>query len=439
MRIDHLIIKNFKGFKENEFLFHPEFNLIVGDNGTGKTSLLDALSIAVGSWFLGFGDCDTRPIRSHEVRLMRFDVRHPEGNEHSRSDTRWERQYPCSAEASGKVLGKSLSWLRSRNTMAGKTTSGKAKRIRELAKITDDMIRSGGEVCLPVIAYYGTGRLWNVPREQAQVRDEKKITQKGSLSRLAGYQYSLDPHLSPAKLVRWIAHQYWIAFQQNGQPSPLFQAVQSAVIGCTEGAENLYFDAALGEVVVEMSGQGAQTFNNLSDGQRCMLAMVGDIAQKAAILNPHLGSRVLREIPGIVLIDELDLHLHPIWQRRVIDDLRRTFPKIQFFATTHSPQLIGQIKLGEIIHLDAEPNQRPGQSYGMDSNWILRHIMGSEDRDPAISDRLDRIFEDIEESEFAQAEEAIKTLRSEIGEHPDLVEAEALISRYTRFDNDEEV
>ncbi len=439
MRIDHLIVRNFKGFEQSEFLFHPEFNLIVGDNGTGKTSLLDALSVALGSWFLGFGDYDTRSIRSHEVRLMRFDVSRSEENDQSRFDTCWEYQYPCSVEASGKVLGKSLSWLRSRNTMAGSTTSGKAKGIRELAKITDDMIRSGGEVCLPVIAYYGTGRLWNVPREQAQVRDEKKITQKGSLSRLAGYQYSLNPHLSPARLVRWIAHQYWVAFQQNGQPSPLFKAVQNAVTGCIEGAENLYFDAALGEVVVDMSGQGAQTFNNLSDGQRCMLAMVGDIAQKAAILNPRLGSRALRETPGVVLIDELDLHLHPRWQRRVIDDLGRTFPKIQFFATTHSPRLIGQAKAEEIILLDEGENRHPSQSYGMDSNWILRHIMGSEDRDPLISDRLDGIFEDIEESEFAQAGEAIKTLRSEIGEHPDLVEAEALISHYTRFDNYDEV
>ncbi len=436
MRIDHLIVKNFKGFKESEFLFHPEFNLIAGDNGTGKTSLLDALSIALGSWFCGFRDYDTRPIRSHEVRLMHFDVKQAG---QSRSEARWEHQYPCSVKVTGEVQGKTLSWLRTRKSLTGSATHKEAGELRELTEKADTVIRSGGDILLPVIAYYGTGRLWNVPREQAQVRDEKKITQKGSLSRLAGYQYSLDPHLSPAELVRWIAHQYWVAFQQNGQPSPLFKAVQDAVTGCTEGAENLYFDAALGEIVIEMSGQGAQTFNNLSDGQCCMLAMVGDIAQKAAILNPRLGSRVLRETPGVVLIDELDLHLHPRWQRRVIDDLRRTFPKIQFFATTHSPQLIGQIKSREIIHLDAEPNQYPGQSYGMDSNWILRHIMGSEDRDPVISDRLDRIFEDIEESDFVQAEEAIKTLRSEIGEHPDLVEAEALISRYTRFDNDEEV
>lgn len=147
---------------------------------------------------------------------------------------------------------------------------------------------------------------------------------------------------------------------------------------------------------------------------------------------------VLEATPGIVLIDELDLHLHPKWQRRIIGDLRRTFPQIQFICTTHSPQLIGQCKPEEIILLDTPEEPHPGQSYGMDSNWILRHIQDSDDRDPAIEAKLSSIFEAIEEAEFEQAESEIVKLRAEIGEHPDLVEAEALINRYTRFSDDEE-
>lgn len=181
-----------------------------------------------------------------------------------------------------------------------------------------------------------------------------------------------------------------------------------------------------------MREHGAQPFFNLSDGQRCMLAMVGDIAQKAAKLNPQFGNQVLFETPGVVLIDELDLHLHPRWQRQVISDLRRTFPKIQFICTTHSPQLIGQVKSEEIILLDTQQGGHPGQSFGMDSNWVLRHIMGSVDRDPQVAESLDEVFEYIEESQFENAERKITELRRNIGEHPDLVEAEALISRYTR-------
>ncbi len=355
MHINHLIINNFKGFEHNEFFFHPQFNLIVGANGTGKTSLLDALSVALGSWFLGFKGYDTRNIRPYEVLLKRFDLKDVKKSDYGHSDSHWEHQYPCSVEASGDVQGKELSWLRTRNTEKGRTTHTDAANIKQVAGKMDKMVRSGGDAVLPLIAYYGTGRLWNEPREQAQVKDEKNIARKETLSRLSAYRNCIDPRLSVSELTRWIVRQSWIAYQKGGQSS-LFKAVLDAIVDCVEGAHNLYFDADLGEVIVNMNELGNQLFNNLSDGQRCMLAMVGDIAQKAATLNLHMGSEVLKKTPGVVLIDELDLHLHPKWQRSVIDDLRSTFPGIQFFATTHSPFLIQALRSGEeLIMLDGQP------------------------------------------------------------------------------------
>lgn len=339
MRIDRLIVKNFKGFKHREFQFHPQFNLIAGVNGTGKTSLLDALSIAVGSWFLGFSGCDTRHIRQSEVTLSHF------------GEKGWESQHPCTVEATGEVVAETLSWSRSLKTPGGRTTYGEARNIKDIATQIHDSVRSGGDDSLPLISYYGTGRLWNVPREQAQVKNEQKIARKEKMSRLEGYRNSVDPRLSVAELVHWIARQSWITFQKGGQTKPLFDTVQKAIISCIDGATYLGFDADIGEIIAEIAGQDKQPFNNLSDGQRCMLAMVGDIAEKAATLNPHLGSKVLEGTPGIVFIDELDLHLHPKWQRRVIEDLRRTFPKIQFFATTHSPFLIQSLRSGEELVL----------------------------------------------------------------------------------------
>jgi predicted ATP-binding protein involved in virulence len=156
--------------------------------------------------------------------------------------------------------------------------------------------------------------------------------------------------VSIAELTRWIAGQSWIAYQQ-GSPTLAYAAVRAAILGCIEDGEDLYFDPGRGEVIVKIASQGAQPFNNLSDGQRTMLALVGDLAQRAFTLNPGLEDRALTETPGVVLIDELDLHLHPIWQRRVIEDLRRTFPKMQFFATTHSPFLIQSLRSGEELTL----------------------------------------------------------------------------------------
>lgn len=354
MKIDRLLLKNFKGFESKEFTFHPEFNLIVGMNGTGKTSALDALSVAVGSWFLGIRGADTRHIRSSEVLLNDFE--HEEIDEEGRHfSVQWERVYPCEVTAHGSVQECSLSWSRTLNAPGGRTTYGNATNIKQLATLADHAIRKGLDILLPLVSYYGTGRLWQEPREAYTVSDPMKVASKEEQSRLAGYSNSVDPRLSVGQLTRWIARQSWIAYQQKNRIPPVFTVVKEALVACVEDARNLYFDAALGEVVVEFAG-GTQPFSNLSDGQRCMLAMVGDIAHKAAKLNPQLGSRVLQETTGVVLIDELDLHLHPRWQRRVIEDLRRTFPKVQFICTTHSPFLIQSLRSGEeLIMLDGQP------------------------------------------------------------------------------------
>jgi predicted ATP-binding protein involved in virulence len=355
MRIDRLIVRNFKGFSEREFSFHPEFNLIVGINGTGKTTALDALAVAVGSWFLGVRGADSRHIRPNEVTLCAFEREDIDDSGQRHFGVQWEQLYPCEVSAHGQVLGQDISWKRALNSPTGRTTYGEAADIRKLAKDADATIRKGQGILLPLISYYGTGRLWLEPREAFQVSDPQKVASKKEQSRLAGYWNSVDPRLSVSQLTRWIALQSWITYQQQNREAPLFKSVRQAIVNCVEGARDLYFDAATGEVVVDFD-TGTQPFSNLSDGQRSMLAMVGDVAQKAAKLNPHLGATVLEETPGVVLIDELDLHLHPRWQRRMIEDLRRTFPKIQFICTTHSPFLIQSLRSGEeLIMLDGQP------------------------------------------------------------------------------------
>jgi predicted ATP-binding protein involved in virulence len=352
MRIDHLVMGNFKGFERRELSFHPEFNLIVGENGTGKTSVLEALSVAVGSWFLGLRGYDTRHIRMEDVRMTLV------GPEPMES---WERQFPCTVEAHGLIGSTSLRWERSLNHPQGRTTHGGAREVKLLATDADEAVRAGRSLLLPLIANYGTGRLWNVPREQARVEKADRIKGKASLSRLDAYRNSVDPRLSVADLVEWVARESWRAFQQVGGYSPAFRVARAALIRNVEGAEDVYFDAQYGEVIVRFADGYSQPFNNLSDGQRCMLALVGDLARKAATLNPHLGEEAITKTPGVVLIDELDLHLHPKWQRRVIEDLRTTFPSLQFICTTHSPFLIQSLRSGEeLVMLEGQPTAQLG-------------------------------------------------------------------------------
>lgn len=347
MRVDLLKILNFKGFARRELTLHPEFNLVVGENGIGKTSVLEALSVAVGSWFLGLRGYDTRHIRPDDVRLAGFDTV---------DGVRWEHQFPCTVEATGVVRERALTWKRTLSSVDGRTTYVDAREVKQLGSEADRAVREGAEITLPLISYYSTGRLWNVPREQARVKDSERIKSRAALSRLEAYRNSVDPRLSVSDLVEWIARESWRAFQKKGELSPTFLVAREALVRAVMNAQDIYFDAEYGEVIVRFGDGSRQPFNNLSDGQRCMLALVGDLARKAASLNPHLGRRALTETPGVVLIDELDLHLHPSWQRRVIEDLRTTFPALQFVCTTHSPFLIQSLRSGEeLVMLDGQP------------------------------------------------------------------------------------
>lgn len=417
MRIDRLLLKNFKGFESKEFSFHPEFNLIVGRNGSGKTSALDALSIAVGSWLLGIRGAETRPIRANEVRLADYEHEELDENGQKHVSVQWERFYPCEITAHGLVQERQISWIRALNAPNGRTTYVNASNIKQLAGKADQAVRQGHDAMLPLVSYYGTGRLWQEPRESFTVADPMKVASKDEQSRLSGYWNSVDPRLSVSQLTRWIARQSWIAYQQQNRFSPVFNAVKEALISCVEDARDLYFDASLGEVVVAFS-KDTQPFSNLSDGQRCMLAMVGDIAQKAAKLNPQLGGKVLKETQGVVLVDELDLHIHPRWQRSLIEDLRRAFPKIQFICTTHSPFLIQSLRSGEeLVMLDGQPTAELGNLSIEDIASAIQQVPDTQvsERYAAMTDAAKNYLEMLEQAAIAP-EEKLAAFKSQLAD-----------------------
>jgi predicted ATP-binding protein involved in virulence len=119
----------------------------------------------------------------------------------------------------------------------------------------------------------------------------------------------------------------------------------------------------------------------LSDGIRSVLAMVGDIAYRCIKLNPHLGLNAAKETQGVIMIDEVDMHLHPAWQQTVLVDLIKAFPKIQFIVTTHSPQVISTVPSHQIRILD-ESNVYSAEAgtQGAEASRILRDVFGVESR-----------------------------------------------------------
>lgn len=424
MHIHYLRLKNFKCFRDRDFRFRPGFNLIVGANATGKTTLLDGLAVASGSWLLGLSQfspyCRARSIHPDEVRLQAI-----EGKRDRR--IRYERHFPVMVGAEGTLPGTGqIYWERTLDGANGRTTGRGAYDIKKIGQYLGKVISIGAEPTLPLISYYGTGRVWQQPRD-LKARREKSVG-KAALSVFRGYQNSHDPRASAADLFRWIQTQQFIALEDDRTPVEL-EVVKKAVLNCIEGGERIYFSVKMADLIVEIKGHGRQPYNNLSDGYRNMIAMVGDIAFKAVTLNPHLGAKAAIETPGVVLIDELDLHLHPRWQRRVIDNLRASFPKIQFICTTHSPFLIQSARAGEVISLDGEIG--PEDHVGAGLEEVVETVQGVENPRQSLAakelgDATERYLELLrkngrtDKAALAQAEKAFREAQSQYTAEPGL-------------------
>ncbi len=369
MRIDLLKLKNFRRFAEAEHPFarrigapagNGSFHVIIGSNGSGKTTILEALAVAAGGWFQGVRGDDVRHLRKEDVRVKL----NRQGQE-----VREERQYPTRVEATGSAAGEGVRWAREFKGDGKRTNTKETRALQEIAHRRGLRVMDGYDLELPLISYYGTGRLWQEPRTREEKRLIKRQGGKGIgeikkkelpnysarfASRLAGYRYSVDPRCSPSDLIDWL-HYEALAAAQSGEESEQAKIVKVAISRSFEGCEAVEFNLRYGKLLLDVKGRGLQSFSLLSDGQRNLVAMIGDIAWKAAQLNPHLGPHVLKMTPGIVLIDELDLHLHPEWQRQVIETLRELFPQIQFITTTHSPFVVQAAREGEVLILEGQP------------------------------------------------------------------------------------
>jgi predicted ATP-binding protein involved in virulence len=167
----------------------------------------------------------------------------------------------------------------------------------------------------------------------------------------------------------------------------------------------------------------------LYDGERNMLALVGDIARRLSVLNSIDLDR-LNEGAGVVLIDEVDLHLHPRWQREIVAKLVATFPNCQFIVSTHSSQVLGELKPESVVLLrDGRLLGHPQASYGLTSGQVLEEIMDASSRTSEVKAQLDSIFENLERGALPEARQMIAALKQNAPSVPELAGAEALLKR----------
>jgi predicted ATP-binding protein involved in virulence len=421
MRIDHLHLQDFRGFASFDLELHPEITLLVGRNGSGKTGILRGLAVALGAWFGGMSNAEVRgydrTIKKWDARLTRVE---------SGGLPTLEASYPVRVRAEGMVAGRRISWFRELGHPGGRTTHGGAKQIRELASSVESRLAEAHDpVALPVISYHAAGRLW------VQKRDKHK-DRLGS--RLDGYSAALEVASDPKLFEAWMEWRESDRIQRIARASdagqsvadvgsPHLEAVQEAARTCLEGARRFYYSANYRELRVEFDDGSELPFDRLSDGQRSLVAMAADIAWRCAQLNPFHGREAAHRTEGVVLIDEIELHLHPAWQRRVLDDLRCAFPRIQFVATTHSPQVIGAARREWIRLLVPGASQAfpVGHVEGRDTNAILSEVMGVLPRLERTQQEIDEIERAIADGELEKARQALERLREPLGDSDEAI------------------
>ncbi len=434
MRIDRLELRNFKKFAALTLDLHPQFTLLIGENGSGKTSVLDALAVALGVWLVRPPDStlmnSRRPIYPSEIRL--------ESREHGDRELFTEASGGVSIKATGQIEDRdNVTWERRFDEGKKSGTERGAKDAAAVVESAYQRASTDEAVLLPIIAYYGAGRAWLPHRERYKTRSAPN----GPARRWAAFYDCLNERIRIADLNDWFRREAIAAVNRGGRFRPGFEVVRLAVLRCVPGADRMWFDGERSEIVLSVGGR-AQPFSNLSAGQRMMLALVADIAIKAVTQNNYLVPAetpahsneplpdVLAQTPGVVLIDELDVHLHPRWQRRVATDLKTTFPKIQIVCTTHSPQIIGEVALEEIRLLDdAALACAPAQSYGLDSNAILEDVMGAESRSQAVEKAIEAVEDALEQGDLTTAREELERLKGLLhGDTRDTARLEATIN-----------
>lgn len=421
MRVDEIRLINFRAFERFTLHLEPRLTVLVGRNGTGKTTVLEGLAVALGAWLSCFkAGRDDRVIPRSAARF----VTTMHGGVPSTATC-----YPVRVEAIGETPLGRMTWARELRGADGRTTTefikdGQPDRdaIRDVPRAIQTAIwLPDVDIELPVLAYYGTGRLWHHKRDRSPEK-------AGLKNRLQGYRAALDAASDQKGFEAWMAWREEDRVQrlaraaEEGRPltevrSPELEAVSAAACACLEGARRIYYSANHQELRVDFTDGSSLPFGALSDGQRNLIAVAADIAWRATQLNPHLGAEAPTRATGVVLIDEVDLHLHPAWQWRVLDDLLRAFPGLQFVVTTHSPQVMSSAPRGAVRLLDPDHQvHRVERIAGKDTNTILEDILGAPSRQREIQEKLDELARRIDDGRLEEARALLAELSSLLGE-----------------------
>lgn len=442
MKVKRLKMQSFRGIGDLTLDFDETSpTAVIGINGVGKSSILDCLAILLSQIIreIAYGE----PIKINMLFMSNFSSRSKNRNEYEKSipgepDIK-ERFFSEDDIANGhqETHNEIKIFLQSRQVTWFLTTSSKErsrepnKENAELDAVAQDIHnqwKANPKFNLPLAVYY--------PVQRSVLGIDLQITETHLFQQIDAYDQALNGvQIGFHRFFQWFRSLEDLENEER-RDNPEFknqqiEAVRQSIYSLIPGFSNLRVRRSPLRMTLQKQAEEL-IVNQLSDGEKCLLAMVGDLARRLAIANPSLPDPL--QGSGVVLIDEIELHLHPKWQREIIPALTRTFPNCQFIVTTHSPQVISQVKPEGIYILEKTDEgvvaKRPESSFGRDSNRILEDLMGVPARPQEIKDRLHELFRLIDEGNLDGARQLSQEISDIIGQdEPELVKASVSIRR----------
>jgi len=411
MRVTRLKLANVRAIKEAEFHFQPGVNVIVGVNGVGKTSVLDALGVCLSEIVVHTNQLRLRPdsFTAKDIRIGSNALTLECGGALGKSEHTYLVHQPRST------------------SVARKKGEGKP---REQVHETPERSEFIGDPPSPATGKEKEGRPLVILFSTTRAVPSDKLPTKGRSSGGIAAAYAeawSSRELRIAEFADWMRVQQALK-DENPSAKKVLAAFERAVKRFLDGYSKLRVeDTDNGYELVINRGKTTIPVRQLSDGERGTLALVLDITRRLAQANPEMGDPAKRA-EAVVLIDEIDLHLHPKWQRRIVDNLTTVFPKCQFIATTHSPQVIGEVEHGRIqIMADGEVHS-PSHSFGVDSSRVLEEVMDARPRARVVDQLLDELSQTMNNRRYTKAKRQIAKLAEQLGENdPEVTRARTLL------------
>jgi predicted ATP-binding protein involved in virulence len=431
MRIKELQLKSFRGFKELTLKFSSNLAVLIGVNGSGKSTILDSISII-------FAELLSEIIRLiNQDRNMISTIQSAQILEYPSleySDLNHQSTEITDIEISLDIeLNDPLCKRYHIKPLLQLDDSGLPYEGRKIADEFEDFInrnvRSNGNI--PIFIHYKNNwGIYNISIESPEHR--LRISQQ-----YAAFDgcFAIE-HNNFKSFFQWFRNQEDLENEKWRDGDRMYEdkqlsAVKNAIYILLDNFTDLRVEREFLEMTVKKDGKKL-VINQLSDGEKSLLVMVGDIARRLSMANPSLDNPLQGE--GIVLIDEIELHLHPQWQRRIIPALTSTFPNCQFIVTTHSPQVLSEVEKENVFILeDFKLVEITPHTKGRDSNSILSELMRYSERSPEIQKQIDSCMQLIDDDKIDEARNELKKLSDLLGQNdPEVVRANTLIDFFHR-------